>query len=467
MIKNEERLGEVVSLGANGEGVLRENQYVIFVPYSLPGEKIKYKVLKVAKNIVYGKLLEVIVPSNNRVQPVCPVFTKCGGCQLQHLVYQEQLESKREQIKQCFYKIANLNVDVLPVVTGESEYNYRNKLQLPVQANENGAILGFYAENSHRVIQVEDCYTSALWTKDVIKCFKDYFKEFNVKGYDEKTFSGDIREITVKEINNNLIITVVSCQNTIKGKERLIEILKQGIKLNFSLYININNNRNNVIYGEQFKHIYGEKDYYGEMFGIKYKIGVKSFMQINNSVCRKLYQTVRDKLNADSETVVFDAYSGAGLMTALLSKNAKKAIGIEIIEEAVKLADELAIDNGLSSVIKNYCGKCEEILPNLIRREKEQASKISVVLDPPRKGVDINVINAIIKSDIEKIVYVSCMPSTLARDVGLITGSLEYVDGKIVKSDKATHRYTITEVIPFDMFAQTKHVETLVVLQRK
>ena len=202
------------------------------------------------------------------------------------------------------------------------------------------------------------------------------------------------------------------------------------------------------------------------MFGIKYKIGVQSFMQVNSSVCAKLYSTVKTLVDADEDMVVIDAYSGAGLMTALLATNAKKAIGIEIVSEAVDCANELAVMNKLEDIITNYLGKCEEILPNLIKKEKEQNSKLCLVLDPPRKGCDIKVIKSIIDSDIEKIVYVSCKPSTLARDIGLLVGTLQEKDGEIVRVEQTKPRYNIDYIRPFDMFAQTKHVETLVCLKR-
>ena len=202
------------------------------------------------------------------------------------------------------------------------------------------------------------------------------------------------------------------------------------------------------------------------MLGVKYKIGVQSFMQVNTSVCTKLYSAVKTLVDADENTVVIDAYSGAGLMTAILAEKAKKAIGVEIIKEAVDCANDLSVANKLEHKITNYLGKCEDIIPNIIETERKDNSKVCLVLDPPRKGCDIKVINAIINSDIEKIVYVSCMPSTLARDLGLLVGTLEIVDSQIVKAQNPKNRYQITYIRPFDMFAQTKHVETLVCLSK-
>ncbi len=467
MEKNQEYIGTVCAIGSNGEGIIKQDNVIIFVPYTLVGEKVRFKVLKVVSKCVYAKALEILTPAEVRVRAKCPVFTKCGGCQLQHIKYQNQLSIKEQSIKDTFKKVANLNVQVLPTVSGDNEYRYRNKLQLPVCFTDKGTVIGFYAENSHRVVPISDCPINAFWTKDIISAFTKFINENNIIGYNEFTNSGDLREITVKEINGNLIITAVVLNPKIRGLDKLVDTVKEFIKLPFSLYINVNNKQTNVIYGDDFKLIYGNADYTSEMLGVKYKIGVQSFMQVNNSVCSKLYSNVKSLVNANENTVVIDAYSGAGLMTAILAKNAKKAIGVEIIKEAVECANELAKINKLDHKITNHLGKCEDILPQIIADEKQKGSDVCLVLDPPRKGCDINVINSIIKSNIDKIVYVSCKPSTLARDVGLLVGTLEVVDGEIKKVDNPKERYKIELVKPFDMFAQTKHVETLVVLQRK
>ena len=467
MKKNEERVGVVVGLGASGEGIIKQDGIIVFVPFTLIGEKVKYKVLKVTSKFAYGKVIEVYTPAEIRVRSSCPAFGKCGGCQLQHIKYLHQLKIKEDNILNCFSKIANLKVDVKPAVKGDNQFRYRNKLQLPVIQGSNGALIGFYAENSHRVVPIDDCPINPEWTKNIISAFKKYIEEFGVIGYDENTNSGELREITVKEIKGNLIITAVVLNENIRGIDRLVEILKEEIKFNFSLYLNVNANDTNVIYGDRFILLYGAPDYTGDMLGVKYKIGVQSFMQVNNSVCSKLYAAVRDAVDADAGTTVIDAYSGAGLLTALLAKNAAKAIGIEIIPEAVECANQLATFNRLGKKIINHVGKCEDILPGIINEERHTGNKICLVLDPPRKGCDMKVINAIINSNIDKIVYVSCKPSTLARDIGLIVGSLVHDGKEVKKAENPEFRYDVSLVRPFDMFAQTKHVETLVVLQRK
>ena len=467
MEKNEELVGVVSGIGSNGEGIIKQNGTVVFVPFTLIGEKVRYKVLKVTSKCAYGKVLEVLTPAEIRVRAKCPVFGKCGGCQLQHVKYINQLKIKEENIALAFKKIANIDVDVKPTVKGDDQFRYRNKLQLPVVNSSRGTEIGFYAENSHRVIPIDDCIINAPWTENVIYAFKRYIDECGIVGYNEQDGSGDIREITVKDVKGNLIVTVVTPTKKLKCAEKLIDILKQDLKYNFSLYQNVNNKMTNVIFGDVFILHYGAPDYTAEMLGLKYKIGVQSFMQVNNSVCSKLYSTVRELVDADENTVVIDAYSGAGLMTALLAKNAKKAIGVEIIPEAVSCANELALMNGLNEKVINFQGKCEDIIPDIIAEQKSQNAKICVVLDPPRKGCDIKVLNAIKSSSIDKIVYVSCMPSTLARDVGILTGTLKVVNGQLIKSEDTNLDYNISYIRPFDMFAQTKHVETLVLLCKK
>lgn len=469
MYKNEIRTGVVAAMGCGGEGIVKDEGIVVFVPFAVTGEKVRYKILKITKKCAFAKLIEVLTPAEERVRPACPVFGKCGGCNLSHIRYLNQLRLKEQNIKDCFKKIANLNVDVKSTVKGDSEFGYRNKLQLPVGIVEGKTVVGFYAAGSHRIVPVRDCLINASWTKQIIEAFNEYIERFDVKGYDEQNFCGELREIAVKDVKGSLIITVVTLTDELRQERELVDIIRSKIKLPFTLYHNVNKHESNAIYGEKYRLVCGKKDYSADMLGIKYRVGVQSFMQVNASVCAKLYAAVRDAAALTPETTVIDAYSGAGLLTALLAKSSKKAVGIEIVPEAVDCANALNIENGLSDKICNYLGKCEEIMPDIIAEERKKSSDICLIIDPPRKGCDIKVINAITETLPERIVYVSCMPSTLARDAGLITGSLEVQEGEIVKSGIEPHkqRYKISLVKPFDMFAQTKHIETLVLFEKK
>lgn len=465
--KNEEREGVVCAVGANGEGILNEENTVVFVPYAIDGEKIRYKTLKATAKCAYGKIVEVLSPAKERVLPKCSVFGKCGGCQLQHVEYLKQLKIKEDNVSRCFKKIAGIDVSVSSAVKSDGDFYYRNKLQLPVGEIDGKTVIGFYAENSHRIIPIDDCPINGKWTKNVIAAFKEYFSKTGVKGYNEQTHCGDVREITVKEVGDRLIITVVALKRKLLAADLLVDTLKKRLAEEFSLFLNYNPAVTNVVYGEEFILLYGSAEYESELCGVKFNMGVRSFMQVNSSTCEKLYRTVLERAGIDENTTVIDAYSGSGVMTAILARRAKKAIGVEIIKEAVDIADKVAEKNGLKDKIVNYCAKCEDVLPDIIKSERKNGSKITVVLDPPRKGCDIKVINAVINSDADKIVYVSCKPSTLARDVGLLMGTLEFDGREIKRAENPVYRYEIESVQPFDMFPQTKHVETLVVLSKK
>ena len=466
--KNDIFTDEVIDFGSNGEGIIKRDNLVIFIPFCIVGEIIKYKVLKVDKNAAYGKLIEIITPSPSRIAPVCPVFGKCGGCDLQHIEYEKTLDIKRENVKRCFDKIADIKFQPEQAVKSDKIFGYRNKLQLPVNRVGGEILIGFYASNSHRIIPVENCFINPPWTKTVISVFSDYFKNNGVSVFEPDSGKGDIKEITVKEIGNALIIAVVSAKRELPRAETLINALKEKFPV-FSLYLNVNTKNNNVIYGDEFILLYGAAEYDSEFCGLKIKSGVKSFSQVNDNVCEKLYKTAVSFATENSPETVIDVYSGAGLMTMLLARNSKKAYGVEIVKEAVGIANSTAKLNGLSDRAISYCGKAEEIFPEIIKErsgEKSGGGSLSVVLDPPRKGCDYSVIDAVIKSGAERVVYISCMPSTLARDVGLLCGTLIYNDKKIVKSGSVSGTYKIDKIIPFDMFPETKHVETICVLSR-
>lgn len=463
--KNNEYVGIVERLGVNGEGIIKNGDFIVFVPYTLPTEKVRYKILKVLKNYAFGKVVEVIVPADDRIRAVCPVFGKCGGCQLQHVKYSAQLKFKSQLVADCFKKIAGIDVKVKSPVKSVQEYEYRNKLQLPVGRFNGENVIGFFAENSHRIIPVKNCYIHPSWAEKLITALKVYMAKNNVPAYDEVDKSGYIRHIVCRETDNSFIITLVSTTKDVPNLDDFIAELKECF-VNFSLYINVNSADTNVVFGDEFVLKYGAPTYINELLGLKYEVGVQSFMQVNTLVATKLYQNAVKHLDPNENDYVIDAYSGAGLMTALFAKKAKYVYGIEIVPEAVNIANKLASINGLSDKMENICGDCAQVLPPLVKKLSETGN-VYVVLDPPRKGCDYSVIEAIKNSNIDKIVYISCNPATLARDVGLLTGSLYYEGNEIKKATDYTPVYEIATVIPHDMFSQTKHVETLVVLQRK
>ena len=465
MLKNEERVGIVSRLGANGEGIIKDGEYTVFLPYALPNEKIKYKVLKVKKNVVFAKTLEVYTPAEERVRPACAVYEKCGGCQLQHLKYKLQLKLKSKIVKDCLSKIAFIDASVPLAERSELEYGYRNKLQLPVRAENFGCEIGFFAAGSHRIVPINSCPIQPEWCTRIIKAVKKYVKTNDISVYSDKQGAGLLKHVVVRAVDGKLLITFVINGDTLPCVNQLIATLKEYFN-DFSLFVNINKLGNNVILGERFICLYGKDKVMTTDCGIKYEMGPESFMQVNDNVRRRIYSEAVKVAGVNEDTVVIDAYSGAGMLTAIFAQKAKKAIGVEILKEAVDCADALKKLNSLEGKMQNVCAPCEDALPEIMQRETENGENTVLVLDPPRQGVDQTLIQSIIKSKPQKIVYISCSPQTLARDVGLLTDTLTWQNGELVKNENPNPAYELVSVKPYDMFPQTKHVETLVCLTR-
>lgn len=465
--KNEEYTGTVEAFGSNGEGILHNGGFTVFIPFAMSGETVRYKILKVSGTVAFAKLLEVVVPSSDRVQSVCPVFCKCGGCQLQHVGYAAQLRIKRDIVSNCLKKIAFIDFPVDETVPSDAIYGYRNKLQLPVRRGKDGTEVGFFAPNSHRVVPIESCAIHPAWSADVIACIKKFCAEYGVSAYDEERRCGAVKHVVAREVGGRMLITVVVNSDDLKERSALTAVFKERFS-DLSLFLNFNKSGNNVVLGKKFVKLCGEDKYVSEEFGIRYGIGPESFMQINDGMRVKLYSAAIEAAAVSEKSVVIDAYSGAGLLTAIFAKRCKKAIGVEIVREAVDCADALMRDNGIENM-ENICAPCEDVLPDLLERERATGSECVLVLDPPRQGADVKVIDAVLRSLPDKIIYVSCSPQTLSRDLGLLLGTLERDGtGAIVKA-KVSHKspYKLISVTPFDLFPQTKHVETLVCLSHK
>lgn len=509
--KNDVLTGKVLSFGSDGEGVVRMEECVFFIPYALPGEEIEFRAVKVKGNTGYGKIERILSVSPDRVQPLCPVFHTCGGCLLQHASYECQREFKREKVRLALKKIGGVEAEVQPVEACSSPYGYRNKLQLPVGVDASGkTVIGFYAERSHRIVPIERCAIHPKWSAVLIATFQKYLAATGVKGYDEVTKKGLIRHLVAREIDGEYLITVVATAKTLPQEELLVRLFEEAFP-RCSVYINVNKSSSNVIFGDVFKLLCGKGRIVGETGGVKYEAGAETFVQVNPEIREKLYARAIEACFFDGAQTVIDAYSGGGLLTALAAKRAERAYGIELNGEASACADELKKKNGLTNMT-NICGDVAEILPEIMQRECGR--KIALILDPPRAGVARSVLYAILRSGIERFVMISCNPSTLARDLGILTGSLRERNGELVKigaesaktaestkpseiaknaaavaafetadtvgtastaesaeterRDTETFTYfQIDRVEPFDMFPQTKHVETLITLCRK
>ena len=458
------------AIGSNGEGIIRHEGITFFVPACLPGEKVQFRVLKVKGNIGYGKVEEILTPAEERVREKCPVFLKCGGCCLQHLEYGAQLAHKATVVKDALRKIGGLHVSVPQAVRSDFPYGYRNKLQIPVGVDKDGNnVIGFYAEHSHRIIPVSSCAIHPEWAEKLIAIVKRYMTECAVKGYDEQTKTGALRHIVAREISGQYIVTLVTAKKKLPNLPFLVGMLTEAFP-KVALYVNFNDADTNVILGKEFQLVHGMGFFEGAEHGIRYEAGPVTFLQVNENVRSKLYKDALKTVSEDGDEVVVDAYSGGGLLTAMIAKRVKRVYGIELEEEASRCADSLKEKNGLTNMT-NICGYVEEKLQAVLEREKGE--KLRLILDPPRAGIARSVLYALLKSGIPKLTLISCNPATLARDLGILTGSLiENEKGELVKNPTYTDKgldgfYTIQKIQPYDMFPQTKHVETLVQLLRK
>lgn len=455
--KNELHEGLVAGLGTGGEGIIKIEGATVFVPFCLVGERVRFKILKVGKGVAYGKLTSILQPAAERVTPPCPVFGKCGGCDLQHMSYSAQLEFKRAQIAAALLKIGGIDYPVSPTRPCEKQYGYRNKLALPVGFERGETVIGFYAPCSHRIVPIDDCNIQSVRVRDVIASIQKFIVA-GVRGYDAERGTGELRHVVVRAIGDNLIFALV-CARRIDATP-LVEILKEKFA-SFTLLLNVNAKPSNAIFGEEWHTVYGDGFFGENECDITYRAGANTFLQVNDGIRAQLYSAVLAE--AESGTTAIDLYSGGGLLTAMLAKKCGCAYGIEVVEEASRCADALKEENSLSGKMFNICGEAEEEIGKVLARV---SGKKIIVCDPPRKGMERSAVAAIKASEADKIVLVSCNPSTLARDLGLILGTLIERDGQLVKSGRADGDYKILSVTPFDMFPQTKWCETVVVLSK-
>ena len=467
--KNDIITAVIEAMGSNGEGIIRHEGTTFFVPACLPGEKVRFKVLKVKGNIGYGKLEELLMPAKERTEAKCPVFLRCGGCSLQHLAYKSQLVHKSNVVKDTLRKIGGIEVDVPLTIGSDLPYAYRNKLQLPIGVDKDGnTVIGFYAERSHRIVPVSACAIHPKWAETLIELITKYANEQDVQGYDEVKKTGALRHIVAREIGGKFIFTLVTAKRSLPNIEYFINLLKEEFKA-FTLYLNFNDKDTNVIFGEEFQLVHGMGIFEAEEQGIRYEAGPVTFLQVNENVRKKLYLSALESVTSDGDEVVIDAYSGGGLLTAMIAKRAARVYGIELEKEASRCADALKEKNGLLNMT-NICGYVEEELSKVLK--KERGKKVRLILDPPRAGIARSVTKALLESGIPKLTIISCNPATLARDLGILTGKLvETENGELVKNpdynEDSAGYYGIEWIQPYDMFPQTKHVESVVCLTRR
>ena len=433
---------DIIDIGNNCEGIAKENGKVYFVPKTLVGEKVCAKVIKEKSNFCNCKLAEVKSPSVGRVIPKCEYFDVCGGCQLQHTSYENQLKIKKQTTQNTISKISKLNITLESVLPSNQEFGYRNKMVFAI--NKDGKICMHDIEGN--LFEVKRCHIATDNINKIVTLAQKYIDDYKVQSFDKKVAKTYLRYLVIRELDNKFLITFVISNDNTKPLIKFAEVLKNN-DIIFGLFANVNSKNGSLILTEKFMHIDGLKHITSEYKtqsgkAIKYPISPASFMQVNSYIKDQIYAFVEDKLKGFK--FVVDAYSGAGLLTAIISQNVEQVVGIEVVEQASKDADRLKQDNNINNM-KNINADCVVGLDKV--QYKGKSEDFAIVLDPPRKGADQLVLQKVILAKPGKIIYISCNPATLARDLSVLAKFYE------IESARA-----------FDMFANTAEIETVVTL---
>lgn len=466
---------DILRYADNGEGICYLEDRIVFVKYAPKDCRVRIRIDEVHKKYINASMVEILSNKKALAIPVCDKFTKCGGCDLQYLSYSEQLNFKKEKVENAIKKFSGLSVKVLPVIASDITVCYRNKIQLHIGCVDKRVTVGFYDKGSRNIVSAAGCRLYGDWADRLIDVFLQWAEKHRFTVYNENNGRGILRNLIARYVEHKLVVTLVINADKIDFIDELKNLLSDVFD-NFSLYVSVNKKKNSGNFGDKLIKIY-DNDKPVTVDGIICEISPYSFFQINDNVRKKLYKEILKSVD-NNNSFIIDAYSGIGVLSTQLAKKCGIVFGIEIMPEAVKNADELCRKNGFCPQITNLCGDAAIILPKLVsllhtkkRKEFEEfiacntfmkldSEKynpifdniyypVTIVLDPPRKGCDFSVLQAVIESKADKIIYVSCDPVTLSRDLNILSAD-----------------YKVIKVQPFDMFPYTHHVETVVLLSK-
>jgi 23S rRNA (uracil1939-C5)-methyltransferase len=415
------------------------------------GDRALVQITKTGKTYGYARLLKLIKPSDFRVEPRCPIAARCGGCQLQHIDYKKQLEYKENKVKSCLERIGGFsNIPMEPISGMDEPYYYRNKSQFPVGRGKDGSLaIGFYAGRTHSIINTEHCHIGAKVNEDILSFMRFFIEKYKIEPYDEETHKGLLRHILTRVgySTGEIMVCLVVNAALLPHKEELIQGLLQisGMK---SICLNVNKEKTNVILGDKVIPLWGEPYITDRIGSVQYRISPLSFYQVNPVQTKKLYDIALDYAELHGDEVVWDLYCGIGTISLFLAQKARMVYGVEIIPQAIEDAKKNAEINSIKNA-EFFVGAAEEVMPRKYKEENIHADVI--VVDPPRKGCEQSLLDTILAMAPERVVYVSCDPATLARD-------LKYLCEK---------DYEIKKVRAVDQFGHSVHVETVVLLSRK
>lgn len=450
MLKKNDKIAiNIDSCTSLGSGVGKYNGMTVFAANTAPGDHVLLHIIKVKPNYAIGKVEKVIHPSKMRIKPECPVFEKCGGCAFGHLRYEDELSIKSQQVKDNFKRIAGIEIEPQPIISGVSDKRYRNKAQFPVQSDSNGlALIGFYAPHSHRVVDCADCLLQPEDFRKVTDVFRNWIRLFKISTYDEISKKGLLRHIYVRKAvgTGEIMVCVVINGNDIPYKDELIFELKEALPQLKSVILNKNKKDTNVVLGDECVTLFGEGYITDTLCSLEFDISPLSFYQVNRDTAQLLYEKAREYADLHGDETVLDLYCGTGTIGLTMAKSAKQIIGVEIIPQAIENAIENAKKNNITNA-RFICGDASAAADTL---EKEGIRPDVAIIDPPRKGCSKDLLETLKKMNPERIVYVSCDSATQARDVKIL-GELGY---------------DLVEVTPVDMFPRAPHCESVALLTK-
>ncbi|MDR3592563.1 MAG: 23S rRNA (uracil(1939)-C(5))-methyltransferase RlmD [Negativicutes bacterium] len=448
--KGEKYTIDIAGLGHSGEGVGRVEDFTVFVPLALPGERIRARITEVKKNYARGQLEEVIEPAPHRTKPRCSIFERCGGCQLQHLDYPGQLAAKRQAVVDAVTRIGKLpEIPVHPVIGTEDSWFYRNKMQFPVGEAGGRVAVGCFAQGTHDIIDTDRCFIQHDLNNAIAGEVRALLTELGIRAYNERDGQGVIRHVLgrVGTATGEVMVILVTATAGLPQEERIVARLRQRIKGLVSIVHNVNLKRTNIILGERTRTLWGRDTITDRLGEFVFRISPHSFFQVNTAQARVLYDKAVEYAGLSGKETVIDAYCGTGTITLFLARSAARVYGIEVVAAAVEDARQNARANGVGNV-EFVVGDAVQVMPQLYR---QGIRPHAVVVDPPRAGCEPQVLETFVRMQPERIVYVSCNPASLARDLALLAES----------------GYQPREIQPVDMFPHTHHVECVVRLQRK
>lgn len=461
MQKNDVVKVTIEDIGVNGEGIGKNDGYTLFIKDAVIGDMVEAKIMKAKKNYGYARMIQIIEPSKDRVEPKCKFARQCGGCQIQQISYEKQLEFKNRKVLGNLERIGGFSPELLekiadPIVGMEIPFHYRNKAQFPFGKDKNGVtVTGFYAGRTHDIIANTDCALGVEQNQEILETILSFMEQYQMEPYDEKTGKGLLRHVLIRYgfTTKEIMVCLVINAKKIPHCEKLVELL-QKIEGMTSITISVNQKNTNVIMGDSYEVLWGQAfitDYIGE---IKYQISPLSFFQVNPVQTEKLYGLALEYADLKGDETVWDLYCGIGTISLFLAQKAKQVYGVEIIPQAIEDARKNAQINGIENA-KFYVGKAEEVLPGYYAdyakaHPGEQAHADVIVVDPPRKGCEESLLETMVQMQPERIVYVSCDSATLARDLKYLCGN----------------GYELVKVRAVDQFSQTVHVEMVVLMSK-